>query len=309
MTVDDIRKELFDLAEKKRRLAHARAALESCQAEDRELEGRVELLRAQLEKEQADVDRLEKGSLAAAALALFGKKEQRIEKERAELEAAKVKYQAALRQQEDCLWRMGKLRDEIWQFRDAPELYDRAYEKARQALGDDPEVLRLTELLGQLSAQRREISEAVNAGESCRSQIEVVYEHLDSAQSWGTWDMLGGGFIATMAKHDHLDEAEYEANHLQKCLSRFRSELADVKMGGEGGGFRVEGFMHFADYFFDGIFVDWMVLDHINRSRDSLDEVSDRVENIMDSLRTQGDLLDKKIENARAELDRAILGK
>mgnify|MGYP000361631155 CR=1 FL=1 len=41
--------------------------------------------------------------------------------------------------------------------------------------------------------------------------------------------MLGGGLLTTMAKHGHLDDAQAGIGWAQQCLSRFRTELADVR--------------------------------------------------------------------------------
>ena len=42
------------------------------------------------------------------------------------------------------------------------------------------------------------------------------------------------------------------------------------------------GFLSFADYFFDGFFVDWMVQDKINRAKEQVSEAIRQVERVMD---------------------------
>ena len=61
---------------------------------------------------------------------------------------------------------------------------------------------------------------------------------------------------------------------LQSQLRRFKTELADV--GGIGADVRVnvDGFLRFADYFFDGIFVDFAVMDHISNSAEQVQAVT-----------------------------------
>lgn len=307
MSIEQLRKELFELAEKKRRLEHLNALLAQCVREETALAEKTALLKAELEKEQADVERLEKGSLAAAALSLFGKKEQRIEKEQAEAQAAKVKYQAALNQRQDCAFRIKKLTEEVSALSTAPEEYERVYRAAEAALADDPEVLRLTARLGELSAQSREVDEAVTAGESCLAGIDAIMESLDSAESWGTWDLIGGGFISAAIKHEHLDEAEWAAHELQASLSRFAAELSDVELG-DAGSISVEGFLRFADYFFDGIFADWAVLSHIERSRESVEQVQHRVDRLMEELARRKACLEEENTEVRAALKKLILG-
>ena len=74
--------------------------------------------------------------------------------------------------------------------------------------------------------------------------------------------MLGGGLLTTMAKHGHLDDAQAGIGWAQQCLSRFRTELADVR-DMELPQVQVGEFATFADYFFDGIFVDWYIQSRI----------------------------------------------
>ena len=101
-------------------------------------------------------------------------------------------------------------------------------------------------------------------------QIDMIDEKLGRAQGWGTWDMLGGGLISDLAKHSNLDEAQAGAEYLQTLLSRFRTELADVRISAQTGQVNVEGFLRFADYFFDGLIADWTVLSRIHKSRESV---------------------------------------
>ena len=40
---------------------------------------------------------------------------------------------------------------------------------------------------------KKEISEAIAAGEQVLSSLREAQRQLDSAAGWGLWDMLGGG--------------------------------------------------------------------------------------------------------------------
>ena len=63
-----------------------------------ELEDRVYELNQKRLKEQYDVEQLEGGSLAAFFYGVIGKKDEKLDKERAEAYAAAVKYDAAARE-------------------------------------------------------------------------------------------------------------------------------------------------------------------------------------------------------------------
>ena len=95
------------------------------------------------------------------------------------------------------------------------------------------------------------------------------------AENWGTWDLLGGGFVADIVKHDKLDSAQEQVERLQVQLRRFGTELADVAEFA-GMQVRIEGFLRFADYFFDDLFSAWAVLDRVGRSKEQEMCIRDR---------------------------------
>ena len=138
-----------------------------------------------------------------------------------------------------------------------------------------PQGQQLAELDRQLAAQshqQKELEEAISAGENAKRLLGQVQNDLDSARNWGTWDMLGGGLIATMAKYDRLDSAQSSIQAAQRALSDFRTELADVSRL-QVPNIQIGEFATFADYFFDGIFSDWYVQSSIKTAQEGVSEV------------------------------------
>ena len=54
----------------------------------------------------------------------------------------------------------------------------------------------------------KEKREAINAGNRALRSLREAQDNLNSAKNWGIWDMFGGGFISTMAKHSKMDCAK-----------------------------------------------------------------------------------------------------
>jgi len=106
--------------------------------------------------------------------------------------------------------------------------------------------------------------------------------------------MLGGGFIATAVKHNRIDEARSAIHSAQNALRRFEKELADVQRDVN---IRIDigGMLEFADFFFDGLIVDWIVQ---GRIKDSLAEVSAKRRRISGIVAD----LEKELRNAEEEL-------
>lgn len=244
-----------------------RRKLEAMLAEAQGLLGEAERSRdthhERLGGERADVDKLEGYSLAALFSTVLGTQEEWLEKERQEYLAAKLKHDESVEAVESTRQEVERLRRELTQFQDADAEYDRLVEEKHRLLvesrdGRGEALLGLAERLADLGADRKELHEAIRAGTAALDALNRVRTELRSAESWGTWDLFGGGFLATMAKHSRIDAARQQARTAQRLLRRFQEELADA-------GHRlqvaldVDGFSSFADYLFDGLIADWVV--------------------------------------------------
>ena len=129
----------------------------------------------------------------------------------------------------------------------------------------------------------KEKREAIEAGRRALNSLSAVKEHLTSAKNWGLVDMFGGGFFSTMLKHSKMDQAKQKMDQAKYNLSNFSRELDDVNMACDLH-IDTRDFLSFADYFFDGFVVDWMVQDRINNARHQVDEAIRRTEFIISQL-------------------------
>lgn len=122
----------------------------------------------------------------------------------------------------------------------------------------------------------KEKREAADAGNRALRSLRAAQDNLNSAKNWGIWDMFGGGFISTMVKHSKMEQARYD-------LRNFSRELNDVNMACHLD-IETGDFLSFADWFFDGFVVDWMVQDRINQASWQVAEAICRVEGILRQL-------------------------
>ena len=295
-----------ELSELNGRLARANGLerrLDDLRAQYEERKARVEETARLLTKEREDVEKLERGGLRALLLSLTGDREVRLSKERREALAAKLQYDQAQRDLEDLDGRIGVLLREKDGLRIDRIRRDALLEEKGEllkALGGETgaRLARLDQQLDELEHQRREVGEAISAGRTAESALSAVLDSLDSAEDWGTWDMLGGGLMATMAKHEHLDDARAGIGWAQQCLSRFRTELADVR-DMEIPQVQIGEFATFADYFFDGFFMDWMVQSKIQDAQEGVSEVHVRVLNALRNL----EQMDQELAGRQAGLE------
>lgn len=132
--------------------------------------------------------------------------------------------------------------------------------------------------------RRKEVNEAIRAGEQALGSLRTAEENLASARKWGIADMLGGGLIVNVMKHSRLDDASYYLETAKKDLERFQRELGDVP-DYEGLRIDIGNFLSFADFFFDGLIVDYMVQSRISEARDKIQEAIRKVEHLLTELR------------------------
>lgn len=261
-------------------------------------------------EEQADVDRLEGRSLAAFFYNVIGKMDEHLDQERREAYAAKVKYDAAVRNLEGVEGDLRQYESERSSLRGCEDQYEAVLKKkaaAVKAAGgtDGEEILKLEERSAFLESQKKELQEAISAGNAALGTTQQVLSSLDSAEGWGTWDLFGGGLISDLAKHSHLDEAQGAIEHLQSQLRRFKTELADVTIHADMQ-VNVDGFLRFADYFFDGLFADWAVLDKISQSQSQVQNTKSQIEGVLSRLNSMMQAVDQEQAQIKNKIDTLV---
>lgn len=86
-----------------------------------------------------------------------------------------------------------------------------------------------------------------------------------------------------MAKHSKMDRAKQNMEQARYDLRNFSRELNDVNIACHLD-IETGDFLSFADWFFDGFVVDWMVQDRINQASRQVAEAIRRVEGILRQL-------------------------
>lgn len=303
--------------EKLQQLQEQMARSKQLEAMIKELRNQRDSLTAQVRElesikleEQADVDRLEGRSLAAFFYNVIGKMDEQLDKERQEAYAARVKYDAAARELEGVEADLRRYESELSALRGCEHRYDEVLKEKADAIkaaggSNGEEILKLEERNAFLESQKKELQEAISAGNAALSTTQQVLSSLDSAEGWGTWDLFGGGLVADLAKHSHLDEAQGAIEQLQSQLRRFKTELADVTIQADMQ-VNVDGFLRFADYFFDGLFADWAVLDKINQSQSQVQNTKSQIASILSRLDSMMRTLEQEQVQIKSKLDTLV---
>ena len=282
--MDNLQQVQEKLFEKKR----LEAKLSVLRSQNRSLELRVAELKRELESQQADVLRLERVTLSAIFYSLIGKKEERLDKEKQESYGAKLKYDTAALEQRQVCSQIQDMEEQLRELAGIENRYTQLLQEKTQEIRNSgtpqaEELLQLERRITEKQSQKKEISEAIFAGNQAMNTVNEILTDLNDAEGWGIWDLAGGGLMSDLVKHNCLDEAQENVQKLQGELLRFKTDLADVSVDAQLQ-VRVDGFLRFADYFFDGLFADWTVLDHINESQGEVTKVQSQIRQLLSNL-------------------------
>ena len=304
--------DLFALQQKVAKKPLLESKLYELHTQRRQYDNQVISLRVAFRKEQEDVEKLEGRSLANYFYQVIGKLDDKLDQERKEAYAAKVKLDAAERELAGIESDIKEIQEQITDVLVAEARYKDALELKRRQLKDSgtqvaDQILSMEERIAALQAQKQEIKEAISAGYSARSTADRILSELEDADGWNTWDILGGGGIIThMAKHSHLDEAQDLVQELQSQLRRFKTELADIQISANMQ-VNIDGFLRFADYFFDGLFADWAVGDKISQSLSSVSNTKSEINRMLDKLNDMERAVDQKIQQKKTKLEQFVV--
>ena len=186
--------DLFALQQKVAQKPLLESKLYELHTQRSQYDNQVISLRVAFRKEQEDVEKLEGRSLANYFYQVIGKLDDKLDQERKEAYAAKVKLDAAERELAGIESDIKEIQEQITdvlvaeaRYKDAPELKRRQLKDSGTQVAD--QILSMEEIIAALQAQKQEIWEAISAGYSARSTADRILSELEDADGWNTWDI------------------------------------------------------------------------------------------------------------------------
>ena len=131
--------------------------------------------------------------------------------------------------------------------------------------------------------RNKEIREAIRAGERALDSLKEANRQLNSAGNWGLVDIFGGNTISGLMKHMKVNNASRCVDDARRDVATFRDELGDIR-DVENLNIDIDGFLAFADFFFDGFVADIFVQSKIRKGQQQVGEAIRRVEDILSTL-------------------------
>lgn len=304
---DELQVLQLQMAHKKR----LEAMLKELQNQKALLDKKAAHLQKRKLEEQKDVDRLEGRSLAAFFYYIAGKMDEKLDTERKEAYAARVRYDAAVRELESIAHDIHETEADLAALGDCDSRFAMLLEQKRdviKAAGSpfSDTLLEQEKMIAGLHQQERELQEAIAAGRAAVNITDDILNGLNSAEDWSTLDLVGGGLLMDIAKHEILDEAQTSVEKLQVQLQQFNKELADVDIRADLQ-VNIDDMLKFADYFFDNLLTDLSVLDRIRQSQSQVDSTRSQILSVLRQLNDSLETVWHRHTNAKKELDALIV--
>jgi hypothetical protein len=290
--------------------AAAQAAREHdlCQQQHAQLKAReraaaddLDAAREQYAGDEKDVERLEHLSLTRVLAGLHGSRADALAREKAEAQAAQYRVAQAQQRLDAARAELESLEARQTQLEGAPQAYQDALAAKEQYLthSADPRGARLLALAderGRLTAELDELRRASGDADAAAQALGDVKDRLGNAAGWSTFDTyVDHGMVANAIKHERIDQAAQAARTADARLAALRTDLDELG-GTEPTAPKLEvseGFK-FADIFFNNIFTDFTVGQHIRDAQASVSQSAQQVGALQSRLKDQiGTLTDR----------------
>lgn len=287
------------------------AMLKELRQQQEPLVKKVRELEANMVSEHKDVQVLEGRSLAAFFYFCLGKKDEKLDMERREYYAARVKYDAARRELDAIEMDIEATEEDLADLADCEQRYAQAVENKRIAIqmSDNPlsrDFLEKEQILNSLQYQEKELEEAITAGTNVLRIASEVMNSLRNVENLGYLDHFGHNPLTDMAKHETLDEAQKNVELLQVELQKFNKELSDIPNRESLQG-SIDRMLKFSESFFENLLMDATVPERLRQSYAQVEHALDPALGILRQLQTRLEEVRHRQARAKAEVDALIL--
>lgn len=288
------------------------AMLKELKNQQAPLKEKVAWLQKEVHTEQKDVQRLEGRSLAAFFYHVTGQMDEKLDQERREYYAARVKYDAAARELEAIEQDIVCTEEDLADLADCQERYAQAIEAKRLAIENagtllSEELLEKERELRFLLSQEQELEEAIAAGTTVLRVASDVLSSLRNVESVSYLNRLGKNPLTDMAKNETLDDAQKNVEQLQITLQRFNKELADVALR-EKLQVSIDKMLRFSDSFFENLLAETTVPEKLRQARSQVDQALDLILGILRQLQTKLEEVRHTYKKLKIEVDAMIVG-
>lgn len=120
---------------------------------------------------------------------------------------------------------------------------------------------------------------AVNIINRLLPLLDEAERNLSSARNWSIFDVLGGGFFVDLFKHSKLSKAQGNMEQVNSLMNELSCILRGINIPADCT-MEVGNFVTFADFLFDGFFVDAYVTSKIMGSIDQVRKMKTKLSDL-----------------------------
>lgn len=271
------------------------------------LESQVRDLRIALQKEEQDVEDLESLSLTAFVQWITGRREEALDREKAEAQAAALRYQESKADLDAC---EAELRQVARQLRQEPDPGPRYAEllaqkqKALLASGHPAaERIMAAERTGsRLAFLGRNIRDALDAGREALNQAQGIRQILDDTQYVGSAGPASRTNPHAQDRNGRMGQAWNRMKQLRVQVGRFNRELSHVHPVTQG----ADGALQFSEQPYPPLEFDFSTRFLVSTSRKLLDDVTEQLQSTMTALNDTRQTIERERHRLDAELKQLV---
>lgn len=272
-------------------------------------------LKAVVEKELKDVERLENEGFLTSFFKLLGKHEGKLTEEQSEYLQAKLDYEKCIFDKEEAQRQVVQLERKIKSHQEEAASYSRELMEKRKKLealpSDSPERVLFDRFLEKESNQHKLCVEIKEAWEACEAAIGYSSEalkDLNSAEGWASWDTFaGGGLLTDMAKYDKINAAGAKLQQVRASLSHLSRELSDINESISIPELNIDSGTKGFDIWFDNIFTDMHVRDQIKSQLRGVEALSAELYKLRERLELKQDKAISELKAATEALENIVM--
>lgn len=311
MAQDTQLRELHQKVLRKRTLIRELSALHFKQ---QELDSKVKDLEKRKQAEQKDVDRLEKGGITSFFYSVIGKKEERLEKERAEAVDAMRQYEDAFLELEGVNRSIELKETELATLDGYEEKFDKMLQGKRRLLDNsaseaEREILKVEKELAFAREQGALLEEAVKLGERILDYVKQIQETLGEAEKVAI-AQSASGMSTGIRKSELLSQAQKQVAMLQPLLKEFGQKVERALNGTH-----IQDNLNVVYEFGNGIYTSYVVgstmgvvdIERIRTAKGNVMLLKERIQDVLPLLAVEKESSTGKIVFLEEQLEKLII--
>ena len=309
--ISDIQKQIIGTLEKYESIKNVNSHLLEIEHQLKLRYNNLKSLDSKMDKELADINKLESIGIKSLFYKTLGNKEAQLEKERQDYLEVSLKYKEYKAEVELMEYEREILAKKI---NALPEIKQKLEQlkklRATEILNSNlPIKKEFQQLLHELDVNislKKEIQEAIVEGDKSVKVLNVITGYLGKAGDWGKWDMYGDRTAKYNKKHA-IDLAMRKLPQARHQLNLFLRELKDLGENNIEIKLDTLRFDKFTDFFFDNLISDWIVQQRIIGTLNNIESSKSYIIRILMSLKQELSTVSNKILELTERKDQFIL--